>query len=123
MVETSVQICCEENALHRNALAQAKQYMPPESVIVRTSDMFRVFGDGTRARILCALSVTELCVCDLAELLAMTVSAISHQLRLMKDASLVRCRKEGKTVYYTLADDHVGRIFKLAFEHVSEEQE
>ena len=123
MKDRSVRICCEENALHPNAIAHAKQHMASENAIARTSDMFRVFGDGTRARILCALSVTELCVCDLAELLGMTASAISHQLRLMKDARLVRSRREGKTVFYTLADDHIVQIFHLAFEHVSEELE
>ena len=113
---------CDENSVHRDAVAIAQKEIMKSDRIERAAGMFRVFGDGTRARILCALSVTELCVCDLADLLHMTVSAISHQLRLMKDMRLVKCRRDGKTVFYSLADEHIVRIFQLAFEHIAEEE-
>ncbi len=116
-------VCCDELSSHPEEICHAKEYMASHQDIQRTADLFRVFGDGTRARILCALMVTELCVCHLAELLGMTPSAISHQLQLLKAARIVKSRRAGKTVYYSLADNHIATIFQMAFDHVAEEQE
>ncbi|UWP61424.1 metalloregulator ArsR/SmtB family transcription factor [Ruminococcus gauvreauii] len=94
--------------------------MPAEDILYRLADLFKVFGDPTRIRILYKLSEQELCVCDIAEVLEMTQSAISHQLRILKQMSLVKFRREGKTVYYSLADDHVATILAQGLDHVEE---
>ncbi len=85
------------------------------------AELFKVFGDSTRARIICALSISELCVCDLACILNMTQSAISHQLRILKQARIVKNRRAGKSVYYSLDDEHIRQLFDIAFEHVMED--
>ena len=84
------------------------------------ADFYKVFGDATRIKILCVLLRSEMCVCDLAEMLGMTQSAISHQLRILKGARLVKYRRDGKTVYYSLADDHVREIIECGMEHINE---
>lgn len=94
--------------------------MPPEETIQSLADLFKVFGDPTRIRILYTLSAGELCVCDIASVLNMTQSAISHQLRILKGTQLVKFRREGKTVFYSLADSHVETILKQGLEHVCE---
>ena len=94
--------------------------MPDEAQTRAMADLFKTFGDSTRLRILTALSVQELCVCDIADLLRMTQSAISHQLRVLKQQELVRFRREGKTVFYSLADRHVETILLQGLEHVME---
>ncbi|HHV65205.1 MAG TPA: helix-turn-helix transcriptional regulator [Peptococcaceae bacterium] len=94
--------------------------MPAEDTLTGLAELFKVFGDTTRIKILWALSESEMCVCDLAFLLNMTQSAISHQLRLLKQSRLVKNRKEGKVVFYSLADEHVKLIFKQALTHVLE---
>ena len=94
--------------------------MPGENRIRAMADLFKTFGDPTRLRILSALSSRELCVCDIADFLGMTQSAISHQLRVLKQQELVRFRRDGKTVYYSLADSHVETILSQGLEHVSE---
>ena len=86
------------------------------------SDLFRLFGDTTRVKILFSLFESEMCVCAIAELLGMTQSAISHQLKILKDANLVANRREGKTIYYFLSDDHVRTIIAKGFEHLIEER-
>lgn len=91
--------------------------------LTRMSNLMRVIADGTRMRILAALDVREICVCDLAAILGMTKSAVSHQLRVLREEDLVRFRRDGRTVYYSLADDHVRQIFERAAEHVLEERE
>ena len=88
--------------------------------LIDLAELFKVFGDSTRIRILFVLSMTEMCVCDLAESLNMTASAISHQLRILKQNKLVKNRREGKTVYYSLDDDHVKAIIDQGMEHVEE---
>lgn len=90
-----------------------------EETLYRVANLFKIFGDPTRIRILCALSAQELCVQDIADELAMTQSAISHQLRILKQSSLVKFRREGKTIYYSLNDDHVATIMQQGIEHVS----
>lgn len=102
------------------ALTEIKAHLPVEAHVTRLADLFRMFGDPTRVRILSALAVSELCVCHLAELLGVTVSAVSHQLRLLKTAGLVTCRREGKSIIYALADDHVRIMLQNGMEHILE---
>lgn len=94
--------------------------MPSEDVLYDVAELFKVFGDSTRTNILMALFESDMCVCDLGSLLGMTKSAISHQLRILRQSKLVKARKTGKEVVYSLADDHVKGIFAMAIEHVSE---
>lgn len=94
--------------------------MPAADVLYSLADLFKTFGDPTRLRILYTLSKQELCVCDIAEVLNMTQSAISHQLRVLKQSALVKFRREGKTIYYSLADDHVATMLLQGLEHVNE---
>ena len=114
-----MEICaCGEK--HAEFVEQLRQEMPKDEILYDIADLFKVFGDSTRVRILYALSSRELCVCDLADAISMTQSAVSHQLRILKQARLVRFRKEGKIVYYSLADNHVHTIFEQALEHIGE---
>ena len=105
---------------HEAAVERVRDIMPGEETLFRLSELFRVFGDSTRIRILYGLFASEMCVCDIAQLLGMTVSAISHQLRVLKAADLVRSRRDGKTVFYALADDHVRTIIGQGMDHVNE---
>lgn len=102
-------------------VTKVKNAMPAEDDLFEVAELFKAFGDLTRAKIICALSQSELCVSDLTQLLEMNQSAISHQLRLLKQARLVKTRRDGKTRYYSLADEHIKEMFKVAFEHVMEE--
>ena len=120
MANTPEVLCCDYMHAHPELVEQVKAQMPPEEELYDLADLFRVFGDTTRIKILYALHEHELCVCDIAALLGMTVSAISHQLRALKSARLVKGRREGKTVFYSLADDHVKTILKMGLEHVLE---
>ena len=95
--------------------------LPEETELYDLADLFKIFGDSTRIRILSVLSDTEVCVCDLAKALNMTQSAISHQLRILKQNKLVKSRREGKSIYYSLADDHVRTIINQGREHIEEE--
>jgi ArsR family transcriptional regulator len=94
--------------------------MPEEETLLNLADLFKMFGDSTRVKILCALFNAEMCVCDIAALLGMTQSAISHQLRALRQTKLVKYRRDGKVVYYSLDDDHVKNIFDLGLLHVCE---
>lgn len=105
---------------HSKVLYEVREGMPEESRLGALSDLFKLFGDGTRIKILYSLFESELCVCAISELLGMTQSAISHQLKVLKDGDLVGCRREGKTVYYFLADDHVRTIIGQGYEHITE---
>ncbi|HHW68305.1 MAG: ArsR family transcriptional regulator, lead/cadmium/zinc/bismuth-responsive transcriptional [Epulopiscium sp.] len=111
---------CDSTIIHEDVIEKVKDSMPPEETLYDLAELFKVFGDSTRIRILHALSASDMCVCDIAALLGMTQSAISHQLRVLKQARLVKYRKEGKTIYYSLADDHVTQIFAQGLEHVNE---
>lgn len=104
-----------------NLVTEVKNAMPPEDDMFEVAELFKAFGDMTRAKIICALSQSELCVSDLTQILEMNQSAISHQLRLLKQSRLVKTRRDGKTRYYSLADEHIKEMFKVAFEHVMEE--
>lgn len=113
----------ENIAIHEEVVARVKEKMPQEEPIYEVSELFKVFGDSTRSRIICALHIEELCVNDLSALLNMTQSAVSHQLRILRQARLVKSRKDGRVVYYSLDDDHIDEIFALAFAHIMEERE
>lgn len=112
--------CCEEHVVHDELLQKVNGKMPDEDEIYELSDLFKVFGDSTRLKILFVLSESEVCVCDLAELLNMTQSAVSHQLKVLKQSKLVTNRREGKSIFYSLADDHVRSIIAQGREHVKE---
>ena len=112
---------CEANVIHQDAVAKVRENMQDEDPIYEVAELFKVFGDSTRARIICALTVSELCVCDLSCLLNMSQSAISHQLRILKHARMVKNRRAGKVVYYSLTDDHIKTLFEIAFEHIMED--
>ena len=105
---------------HTAILQTVREELPAEELIFDLSDLFKVFGDTTRMRILYSLFESELCVCAIAELLGMTQSAISHQLKVLRDNKLVASRREGKTIYYFLADDHVRTIIGQGFDHLTE---
>ena len=111
---------CDCNAIHEDIVNQVRDKMPQEESLYDLAELFKVFGDSTRIRILWALHEVEMCVCDIAVLLNMTQSAISHQLRVLKQANLVKNRKEGKVVYYSLVDDHVREIFDQGLIHINE---
>lgn len=110
--------CCSENITHDPAVENARAGMPDIDTLYDLSELFKVFGDSTRVSILSALMDNELCVCDIAKLLNMGQSAISHQLRILRTAGLVRPRRAGKVMYYSLDDEHVHNIFKAGLEHI-----
>ena len=112
--------CCEVTEVHENLLKIVRETIPEETELYDLAELFKVFGDSTRIRILYVLFQSELCVCDLAEALQMTQSAISHQLKILKQAKLVSGRREGKSVFYSLADDHVRLIIDQGREHIEE---
>lgn len=111
---------CEVPVIHEETVRAARASLPGEEELAALAELFKVFGDLTRVRILSVLAGRETCVCDLAAILGMTQSAISHQLRSLKNASLIRSRREGKTVYYSLADAHVVAILACASDHIRE---
>lgn len=112
--------CCEEFCAHKAVLDEVREKLPDVEELCDLAELFKVFGDTTRIRILYGLFEAEMCVCDIAEMLSLTPSAISHQLKLLKQFRLVKSRREGKTVYYSLADDHVRSIIDTGREHIEE---
>jgi ArsR family transcriptional regulator len=115
-----VESVCRCGLIHEDVVAEVREKMPDETVLLDLADLFKVFGDSTRVGILCALLRAEMCVCDIAALLGMSKSAISHQLRTLRQTRLVKYRREGKVVYYSLQDEHVGTIFDQGLLHVLE---
>ena len=111
---------CQISLIDEQKVAAIKDEMLDEELFASLSDTFKAFGDRTRVRILYVLSRNELCVCDLSSVLDMSVSAISHQLRVLRNLNLVKYRKDGKMVYYSLCDDHVMELIALALIHVKE---
>ena len=111
---------CNEKKVHNDIVQELILKMPDEEVLYDIAELFKVFGDSTRVRILYALIESELCVCDISELLNMSQSAISHQLRVLKQSRLVKYRRSGKTVFYSLCDDHIKTMLDMGMEHVSE---
>ena len=120
MHEKEIIECCAEPYVHGEIVEQVGKELPADESLYDLAELFKVFGDSTRIKILYALFEAEMCVCDIAQLLGLTQSAISHQLRVLKAAKLVKFRREGKTVYYALADQHVHRIINQGMEHVLE---
>ena len=112
--------CCEQKEIHGELLKVVAEKLPEEDKLCDLAELFKIFGDSTRIRILFVLFESEVCVCDLAEALHMTVSAISHQLKILKTGKLVKSRREGKSVFYSLADDHVRTIIAQGMEHICE---
>lgn len=112
--------CCGYMHLHEDVVRRAEAEMPEEGALFDLAELFKVFGDSTRIRILYLLFESEMCVCDIAQLLGMTQSAISHQLQVLKKSKLVKYRRQGKTVFYSLADAHVRAIIGQGMEHISE---
>ena len=111
---------CECEEVHSDLVEKRRAAMPEESELYELSDFFKVLGDSTRINILFAIDGEPMCVCDIARLLSMTKSAVSHQLKVLRQADLVTYRKSGKNVYYSLADDHVRDIIEKALEHIRE---
>lgn len=112
---------CESVEIHQELLQIVNEKMPQEEELYDLAELFKVFGDSTRIRILFVLFEAEVCVCDLAEALNMTQSAVSHQLKILKQNKLVRSRREGKSVFYSLADSHVRTIIDQGLEHIEED--
>ena len=111
---------CDCTIIHDEVVRRVRGQLPAEEELMDLADFFKVFGDTTRVSIICALFRSEMCVCDIAALLGMTKSAISHQLRILKQAKLVKYRRSGKVVYYSLDDDHVKNIFDQGLSHIEE---
>lgn len=112
---------CEVEKVHEGIVERVSAALPDEEILADVAELFKVFGDTTRTRILSALFVSELCVCDIARILGMTKSAVSHQLRILRQTKIVKYRKSGKEVIYSLDDGHIAEIFKTALEHLKEE--
>ena len=112
--------CCDFIHAHEELVEKVRRELPGEDTLYDLTELFRIFGDSTRIRILYVLFESEMCVCDLAKTLNMTQSAISHQLRILKQMKLVKNRREGKTVFYSLADGHIKTIINQGMEHIQE---
>ncbi|MDR2909651.1 MAG: metalloregulator ArsR/SmtB family transcription factor [Oscillospiraceae bacterium] len=115
-------VTCQECHHHHKLLERARELMPGDEKLFELAEVFKVFGDSTRVRIMCALMGGEMCVCDISGLLGMTGSAISHQLRLLKSHRLVKSRREGKSVIYSLDDQHISSILIQGLSHIEEAQ-
>lgn len=111
---------CDFLCVHEDTVKKLNESMPPEETLYDLAELFKVFGDSTRIKILYALFECELCVCDIAHLLGVTQTAVSHQLRVLKSNKLVKFRREGKIIFYSLSDDHVRLIINQGIEHIEE---
>ena len=120
IIQDLKQITCDCEVIHEDVVKRVSASMPDGERFVDLANLYKMFADNTRVKILWAISCEEMCVCDLAVLLNMTKSAISHQLKLLRLSNLVKFRKQGKVVYYSLADSHVEDIFDKGFEHIEE---
>ena len=116
------ELYCDCDVIHQDVVNTVAAGMPSDDDVMSLAELFSVFADSTRVRILWAIDRAEMCVCDIAVLLNMTKSAISHQLRVLRENKLVKTRRDGKVIYYSLADDHVKEIFETAVAHLKEEQ-
>lgn len=112
--------CCEQCFVHEDKVEKMKGHMPRDEELSSLAELFKVFGDFSRIRILYVLFEGEVCVCDIAHLLGMTQSAVSHQLKVLKQAKLAKARREGKSIFYSLADDHVRTMIGQGMEHILE---
>lgn len=111
---------CSCTIIHEEVVENVRKNILDEELLYNLSELFKIFGDNTRIKILCALFQAEMCVCDIAAVLCMSQSAVSHQLRILKQARLVKNRKDGKVVYYSLSDEHIKHIFDEGLVHVKE---
>lgn len=111
---------CDCHAVNHHLVEKALTGMPDEETFAELADFYKIIGDPTRCKLIYALRKNEMCVCDLANVLSMTKSSISHQLRKMRERGVVKCRREGKEVYYSLNDDHVAQIFSITMTHIKE---
>ena len=118
----SKELLCSEKCPHYNKIEEVKKKEPTFDEIIEMADMFKLFADSSRLKIICSILNNELCVCDLCELLNLTQSNVSHQLQLLRTSKLVKYRKEGKQVSYSLKDEHVERIITMALDHIREEK-
>lgn len=109
---------CDCNVIHPDIVEQTLKKMLSENFFYKIADFYKILGDTTRMKILFALDQGEMCVCDIANVLSMSKSSISHQLGTLRKSGIVKCRKEGKEVYYTLDDDHVKRVIEIGMEHI-----
>lgn len=114
------EMCCDCIHVHNGTIDKVMKKMPKDETLYDLAELYKVFGDSTRIKILYVLYKSELCVCDIASLLNMTISAISHQLKILKNANLVKSRKNGRTVFYSLSDSHVSMIISQGMEHINE---
>lgn len=119
MISNGIELC-DETVIHNNKVRQTKESMPDEENLFDLADLFKNFSDTTRIKILYALLENDLCVCDIAEALEVSQSAVSHQLRILKQSRLVKARRDGKSVIYSLADEHVATILSMGMDHVIE---
>ena len=110
-----------QTQVHPEVVEYVASHMPDLDDLIDVAELFKAFGDLTRAKIICALAQSEMCVSDLAVLLEMNQSAVSHQLRMLKQVRLVKTRRDGKVRYYSLADEHIQKLFQVAFEHIMED--
>ena len=119
MMENKVE-SCSCNIIHKDVVEEVKDKLPQEEILYDLAELFKVFGDSTRIKIICSLFESEVCVCDLSALLNISQSAISHQLRVLKSARLVKFRRAGKVIYYSLDDEHIKQIFDAGLHHITE---
>lgn len=119
--ERDQDLCCAVTQVHPDAVERVRGMLPRDETLYDLAELFKIFGDSTRVKILYALLESELCVCDIAKLMDVSQSAVSHQLRVLKASKLVKFRREGKTIFYSLADDHVVSILSQGMEHIEEE--
>lgn len=119
MMENKVE-SCSFNIIHKDVVEEVKDKLPQEEILYDLAELFKVFGDSTRIKIICSLFESEMCVCDLSALLNISQSAISHQLRVLKSARLVKFRRAGKVIYYSLDDEHIKQIFDAGLHHITE---
>ena len=119
MMENKVE-SCSCNIIHKDVVEEVKDKLPQEEILYDLAELFKVFGDSTRIKIICSLFESEMCVCDLSALLNISQSAISHQLRVLKSARLVKFRRAGMVIYYSLDDEHIKQIFDAGLHHITE---
>ena len=119
MMENKVE-SCSCNIIHKDVVEEVKDKLPQEEILYDLAELFKVFGDSTRIKIICSLFESEMCVCDLSALLNISQSAISHQIRVLKSARLVKFRRAGKVIYYSLDDEHIKQIFDAGLHHITE---
>ncbi len=110
---------CDCNVIHQDKVDDVLKKMPNENIMNKLAELFKLIGDTTRCRILFALDQDEMCVCDLANVLNMTKSRVSHQLAVLRKNDIVKCRKDGKEVYYTLDDNHIVKLFEIGLKHIN----